>query len=100
MTSASGPMATEPSSSTTINDIGAYSAIMELDSILPTDRTDILYVIESKIRDRRRHSTQLLGLSKYSLEHIMPKKWRSHWTFTGAKRLRISATANCLRWEI
>lgn len=47
--------------------------------------TGVLYLIESKIRDRRKHSTQLLGISKYSLEHIMPKKWRNHWTFTGDK---------------
>lgn len=40
----------------------------------------VLYLIESAIRDRLRHSTQLLGLSKYSLEHVMPKKWRNHWT--------------------
>jgi len=45
----------------------------------------VLYLIESKIRDRCRHSTQLLGLSKYSLEHILPKKWRNHWTFSGDK---------------
>ncbi len=45
--------------------------------------TGVLYLIESKIRDRRRHSTQLLGISKYSLEHMMPKKWRNHWAFTG-----------------
>ncbi|MCM3572490.1 DUF262 domain-containing HNH endonuclease family protein [Mesobacillus subterraneus] len=45
--------------------------------------TGVLYLIESKIRDRRRHSTQLLGISKYSLEHIMPKKWRNHWFFSG-----------------
>jgi len=45
----------------------------------------VLYLIESKIRDRRRHSTQLLGLSKYSLEHIVPKKWRNHWAFEGDK---------------
>ncbi len=45
--------------------------------------TGVLYLIESKIRDRRRHSTQLLGISKYSLEHMMPKKWRNHWSFTG-----------------
>lgn len=43
----------------------------------------ILYLLESKIRDRRLHSTQLLGINKYSLEHIMPKKWRNHWTFSG-----------------
>ena len=39
----------------------------------------VLYLIESKIRNRERHSTQLLGISKYSLEHIMPKKWTNHW---------------------
>jgi len=41
--------------------------------------TGVLYLIESKIRDRSRHSTQLLGVNKYSLEHIMPKKWQNHW---------------------
>ncbi|MDR2235851.1 MAG: DUF262 domain-containing HNH endonuclease family protein [Chryseobacterium sp.] len=39
----------------------------------------ILYFIESKIRNRSLQSTQLLGISKYSLEHIMPKKWENHW---------------------
>jgi uncharacterized protein with ParB-like and HNH nuclease domain len=47
--------------------------------------TGVLYLIESKVRDRRRHSTQLLGISKYSLEHMMPKKWRNHWAFSGDK---------------
>ena len=39
----------------------------------------ILYFIESKIRDRAKHSTSLLGLVRYSLEHLMPKKWENHW---------------------
>lgn len=39
----------------------------------------LLYLIETKIRDRTKYSTQLLGLNKYSLEHMMPKKWRNHW---------------------
>lgn len=39
----------------------------------------ILYFIESKIRNRSLQSTQLLGISKYSLEHLMPKKWENHW---------------------
>ena len=45
--------------------------------------TGVLYLIESKIRTRALHSTQLLGVNKYSLEHMMPKKWRNHWVFTG-----------------
>jgi uncharacterized protein with ParB-like and HNH nuclease domain len=41
--------------------------------------TGILYLIETKIRKSSLHSTQLLGLNKYSLEHIMPKKWENNW---------------------
>jgi len=39
----------------------------------------ILYLIESKIRKEDLHSTKLLGISKYSLEHLMPKKWINNW---------------------
>ena len=45
--------------------------------------TGVLYLIESKIRSRSFHSTQLLGINKYSLEHMMPKKWRNNWTLVG-----------------
>lgn len=49
--------------------------------------TGVLYFIESKIRDRTRHSTQLLGMNKYSLEHIMPKKWINHWEIPAEQSL-------------
>lgn len=39
----------------------------------------ILYLIESKIRDKSKQSTALLGLNRYSLEHLMPKKWENKW---------------------
>ncbi len=39
----------------------------------------IIYMIESKVRNRSKQATQLLGINKYSLEHLMPKKWRNHW---------------------
>jgi len=39
----------------------------------------IIYFIESMIRNRSRQATQLLGISKYSLEHLMPKKWENYW---------------------
>ena len=45
----------------------------------------VLYLIESRIRDRERHSTQLLGINKYSLEHLMPKKWRNNWKLEGTE---------------
>lgn len=43
----------------------------------------VIYLIESHIRNREMHSTALLGISKYSLEHLMPKKWRNNWHFDG-----------------
>ena len=41
----------------------------------------IIYLIESiiRVKDKNKHSTGLLGLNRYSLEHIMPKKWENHW---------------------
>ena len=38
----------------------------------------IIYLIESKIRPTG-IATALLGFNNYSLEHLMPKKWRNHW---------------------
>ena len=38
----------------------------------------VLYLIESGIRPTN-SSTALLGFNKYSLEHMMPKKWRNKW---------------------
>lgn len=39
----------------------------------------VLYFIETKIRNRQFHSTSILGFNRYSLEHIMPKKWENNW---------------------
>lgn len=49
----------------------------------------ILYMIESKIRDRTRYSTSLLGMSNYSLEHIMPKKWPNKWPSCESEEERL-----------
>lgn len=38
----------------------------------------ILYLIESGIRPEN-SATSLLGFDGYSLEHLMPKKWKNHW---------------------
>ena len=38
----------------------------------------ILYLIESHIRPVN-SATLLLGFDRYSLEHLMPKKWRNNW---------------------
>ncbi|HYC57040.1 MAG TPA: DUF262 domain-containing HNH endonuclease family protein [Candidatus Binatia bacterium] len=39
----------------------------------------LLYMLERSIRNDERQSTALMGASRYSLEHLMPKKWRNHW---------------------
>ncbi|MCY4298148.1 MAG: DUF262 domain-containing HNH endonuclease family protein [Flavobacteriaceae bacterium] len=39
----------------------------------------IIYFLESRIRDQQRQATQLLGISQYSLEHLMPKRWENQW---------------------
>ena len=39
----------------------------------------VLYLIESGIRPAN-SATVLLGFDGYSLEHLMPKKWRNNWT--------------------
>lgn len=38
----------------------------------------VIYLIESKIRPNN-VATVLMGFSQYSLEHLMPKKWRNNW---------------------
>ena len=44
----------------------------------------ILYMLESRVRPQN-SSTALLGFSRYSLEHLMPKKWRNNWPSPGSK---------------
>lgn len=46
----------------------------------------ILYFIESGIRPAR-SSTALLGFSSYSLEHLLPKKWRNSWDACATQEL-------------
>lgn len=48
-----------------------------------------IYLLESKIRNEQMNSTQLFGIRKYSLEHLMPKKWRNHWEFNGTDEQAI-----------
>ena len=46
----------------------------------------ILYFIEAGIRPAR-SSTALLGFSSYSLEHLLPKKWRNNWDACATQEL-------------
>ena len=49
----------------------------------------ILYLMESKTRNEK-DSTALLGINKYSLEHLMPKKWRNNWDKLSSKESEIN----------
>jgi hypothetical protein len=40
----------------------------------------VLYMLETSVRDNARYTTTLLGLNGYTLEHVMPKKWRNQWS--------------------
>lgn len=35
--------------------------------------------METKIRNEDKQSTSLMAYDNYTLEHLMPKKWRNHW---------------------
>ena len=39
----------------------------------------VLYMIESRIRNEKKHGTKLFGFKEYSLEHMLPKKWTNKW---------------------
>ena len=43
--------------------------------------TCILYLLESALRNPASMGTNLKPLGGYTLEHLMPKKWRNHWIF-------------------
>ena len=47
--------------------------------LLNSYATGVLYLIESRIRNKSKQATALLGIDRYSLEHMMPKKWRNNW---------------------
>jgi len=58
-------------------------------SILINKQTaGIIYLIESKIRNRNKQATGLLGINKYSLEHLMPKKWENKWNSVSTKEAK------------
>ena len=38
-----------------------------------------LYMLESRLRSEKKSATQLYGISNYSLEHLLPKKWKETW---------------------
>jgi len=51
----------------------------ESSNLINQQAKTILYLIEKRLRDDKHEAVALLGLNKYSLEHVMPKKWRNHW---------------------
>lgn len=67
-------------------DVGTYIPMdkdlkngFETAKLINNQSKGIIYLIESKIRSTA-SSTALLGFNQYSLEHLMPKKWRNNWS--------------------
>jgi len=56
----------------------------------------ILYFIETKIRNHQLQSTAMMGLNRYSLEHIMPKKWENNWPTVQNESERITRNRKLL----
>lgn len=57
---------------------GIYNRIL-----INKQNTGILYMLESRLRTDKTFATRLQGLNNYSLEHLMPKKWKETWDKTG-----------------
>ena len=36
-------------------------------------------MLESRLRSEKKSATQLYGIGNYSLEHLLPKKWKETW---------------------
>lgn len=55
----------------------------------------ILYLMESSIRPAN-SATILLGFNRYSLEHLMPKKWRNTWASCSSDELALQRDSKLL----
>ena len=51
-----------------------------------TQAKGVIYYIESGIRSPK-SAVALLGFKQYSLEHLMPRKWRNHWAPCASEEL-------------
>lgn len=56
----------------------ALRTAIDESKLLNRNARGLLYMVESKTRHRDQ-ATQLLGMAPYTLEHIMPKKWKEKW---------------------
>lgn len=57
---------------------GEQPAQADESKLLNRNARGLLYMVESKTRHRDQ-ATQLHGMGTYTLEHIMPKKWKEKW---------------------
>ncbi len=54
-----------------------------------------LYMLESRLRSEKKSATQLYGIGNYSLEHLLPKKWKETWQLP-ENPLVVNETNNAL----
>ena len=66
---------------------GEFREAFHKNTLTNKQAAGILYLMETTIRDHSKHSTLLRGMDQYSLEHLLPKKWRKHWPGVKTKLL-------------
>lgn len=67
-------------SSMAMPDDGELEVAFETNKLYNKQATCILYLLESALRDPKM-GTELRPLGGYTLEHMMPKKWRNKWSY-------------------
>lgn len=61
-----------------VPDDAAISVAVKTRQRTNKQNASILYMLESRLRSDA-NATVLMGFKKYSLEHLLPKKWRDKW---------------------
>ncbi len=64
--------------------------------LINEQNTGILYMLETRLRSGSYSATVMKGIKYYTLEHLMPKKWKQTWDMTGLNAETIQDRDDCL----
>lgn len=66
-----------------VEDIDIQKALKGGEYLVNEQNTGILYMLETRLRRGAYSATVMKGIKYYTLEHLMPKKWKQTWDMTG-----------------
>lgn len=66
-----------------VDDVDIQKAINGGVYLINEQNTGILYMLETRLRSDSYSATVMKGIKYYTLEHLMPKKWKQTWGMTG-----------------